>query len=89
MRFYYRFVISFATFSAASRILNSMKLDVDPCNDFFQYACGNWVDDKIIAADQSSVSTFNGLRDDVSAALKRMYINAYLPLYLLQTAVCR
>ncbi|XP_076804428.1 membrane metallo-endopeptidase-like 1 isoform X1 [Clavelina lepadiformis] len=59
-----------ACVTAASRILNAMNRDADPCNDFFEYACGTWNVDHIIPDDQSSVSTFNTLRDDVSKVLK-------------------
>ncbi|MGZ4825458.1 MAG: M13 family metallopeptidase [Terriglobales bacterium] len=34
---------------------------LDPCNDFFQYACGKWVKANPIPADQASWGTFNKL----------------------------
>jgi len=58
--------------TASSRILNSMDLNADPCNDFFEFACGSWNEDHIISDDQSQVSTFNDLRDDVSKTLKKV-----------------
>nr|XP_002125559.4 neprilysin-like isoform X1 [Ciona intestinalis] len=58
--------------SAASRIVNAMNLEAQPCDDFFEYACGAWNVDHLIADDQSSVSTFNGLREDVAKILKRV-----------------
>ncbi|XP_071521678.1 uncharacterized protein [Panulirus ornatus] len=30
---------------AASNLLKAMNTDVDPCQDFFQYACGGWIKD--------------------------------------------
>lgn len=58
--------------TASSRIINSMDLSVDPCNNFWKFACGSWNEDHIISDDQSSVSTFNDLRDDVSKTLKKV-----------------
>lgn len=58
--------------TASSRIINSMDLSVDPCNNFWEFACGSWNEDHIISDDQSSVSTFNDLRDDVSKTLKKV-----------------
>lgn len=58
--------------TASSRIINSMDLSVDPCKNFWEFACGSWNEDHIISDDQSSVSTFNDLRDDVSKTLKKV-----------------
>ena len=61
-------------FLTASRILNSMDLSVDPCDDFYTFSCGNWIEEHIISESQSSVSVFNDLRDSVSKTLKSKQI---------------
>ncbi|VDN84770.1 unnamed protein product [Brugia pahangi] len=48
--------IGYAT--AAHNILNSMNTTADPCNDFFQYACGRWIHENPIPDDQSGYGTF-------------------------------
>lgn len=30
-------------FQTASRILDSLNKDVDPCQDFYEFACGGWI----------------------------------------------
>ncbi|KAI6175220.1 Membrane metallo-endopeptidase-like 1 [Aphelenchoides fujianensis] len=56
----------------ASLILNSMGTDVDPCTDFYQYACGNWIKQHPIPDDAPSVSNFENLSQDLELALKEL-----------------
>lgn len=55
---------------AASRLLSAMDATVDPCEDFFEYACGTWNRVHIIPDDKSSYNTFRKLGDELHAALK-------------------
>ncbi len=43
--------------------LNAIDKNADPCVDFYQYSCGNWVKNNPIPADQASWGRFNELAE--------------------------
>ncbi|XP_076086424.1 endothelin-converting enzyme homolog isoform X1 [Mytilus galloprovincialis] len=55
---------------AASNMMKSMDMTVDPCVDFFEYACGGWTRSHVIPEDKAVLGTFYTLRDDVDIKLK-------------------
>ncbi|CAI4221414.1 unnamed protein product [Auanema sp. JU1783] len=56
----------------ASVILSSMNATVDPCIDFYEYACGLWIKGHPIPDDAPSVSNFENLSQDLEFALKEL-----------------
>ena len=47
--------------------LENLDKSVDPCNNFFQFACGTWIKSNPIPADQSRWGRFNALARAESA----------------------
>uniref|UniRef100_A0A8C6NHF0 Neprilysin n=1 Tax=Nothobranchius furzeri TaxID=105023 RepID=A0A8C6NHF0_NOTFU len=55
---------------ASSRLIENMDSTVDPCDNFYQYACGGWLKKNIIPETSSRYSTFDILRDELEVILK-------------------
>uniref|UniRef100_A0A8C6K7W0 Neprilysin n=1 Tax=Nothobranchius furzeri TaxID=105023 RepID=A0A8C6K7W0_NOTFU len=54
----------------SSRLIENMDSTVDPCDNFYQYACGGWLKKNIIPETSSRYSTFDILRDELEVILK-------------------
>ncbi len=54
----------------AARLLQNMDPSVEPCQNFYQYACGGWIERHVIPETSSLHSVFNILRDELEIVLK-------------------
>ncbi|XP_036610533.1 neprilysin [Trichosurus vulpecula] len=54
----------------AARLIQNMDDTVNPCTDFFKYACGGWLKRNVIPETSSRYSTFDILRDELEVILK-------------------
>ena len=53
------------TLSSAGHVLETMDQTADPCEDFFQFACGGWIQSNTIPESSSKWGKFYELRDKV------------------------
>lgn len=57
----------------AAFLLTGMDQNVDPCEDFFEFACGMWNRIHVIPEDRSSITTFEVLADQLQHVLRRKF----------------
>ncbi|XP_017759283.1 PREDICTED: membrane metallo-endopeptidase-like 1 isoform X2 [Eufriesea mexicana] len=54
----------------ASRLLKNMDREVEPCDDFYDFACGGFLKTTIIPDDKTSVNTFTKISDELQNHLR-------------------
>lgn len=57
---------------AAALIMNNIDEKVPPCENFYKFACGGWLEKQIIPDDRSAVSVFSLLQDELDLKLRYM-----------------
>ena len=58
-------------------VVSAMDLTADPCQDFYRYACGGWIDDTELDPDETRRSrSFTLARDSVTERLDRIVTEA-------------
>ncbi|KAK6738800.1 hypothetical protein RB195_020728 [Necator americanus] len=58
---------------ASDMLRNSINFSVDPCVDFFEFACGNWLANHPIPKDKSSYSLTDYLSDKVKKEMRGIF----------------
>ncbi|XP_075730685.1 membrane metallo-endopeptidase-like 1 isoform X2 [Rhipicephalus microplus] len=62
-------------YERAKLINESLNTSVEPCEDFYSYACGGWMQRHEIPATQPSIGTFYLLRNELQVTLKGILEN--------------
>lgn len=58
---------------AAARILESLDKDSDPCEDFYQFACGGWISQHPVPESQTSWDQFRVLQEKLLVQLRGVW----------------
>uniref|UniRef100_A0A183BQ74 Peptidase_M13_N domain-containing protein n=1 Tax=Globodera pallida TaxID=36090 RepID=A0A183BQ74_GLOPA len=58
---------------AAELFRNSVDERIEPCEDFFEFACGKWVTNNPIPSDLSSYGHFSELREKVNLETRELF----------------
>lgn len=53
-------------------MLKYMDRGADPCEDFYQFACGNWARHNPIPKDKAAYDTFEMIRESLDSVLKEL-----------------
>lgn len=56
----------------ANEIKSNLNPSVSPCDDFYEFVCGNYIKRKIIPSEQSSVSYMSTVSDVISGELSNL-----------------
>ncbi|XP_068624947.1 neprilysin-2 [Battus philenor] len=56
----------------ASKLLKNMDLTIDPCDEFYDYACGSFVKSTRIPDDKTSVNTFSIITDQLQEQIRTL-----------------
>ena len=51
--------------NTSQKIRGYMNESVDPCENFYQFACGGFIENKTIPDEYGSVSAYNILEDEI------------------------
>ena len=57
----------------AARLLRQMDRAADPCQDFYQFACGGFIADTVLPEHKTRLGSYDLLRDELNKKLKALF----------------
>lgn len=51
-----------------------MKPEIEPCDDFYQFVCGTYIEENLIPDDKDSLNTFSLISDKLHEQLKEIIV---------------
>ncbi|CAJ0599854.1 unnamed protein product [Cylicocyclus nassatus] len=60
---------------ASDMLMNSINFSIDPCDDFFEFTCGNWIAKNPIKKHMSRSSQFDLLNDQVNEQVRGIFVS--------------
>ncbi|KAA0187340.1 hypothetical protein HAZT_HAZT010876, partial [Hyalella azteca] len=66
------FCLTKSCITSASELIANMDSQVDPCEDFFEYACGNYIKSRNIPDEKSSITQFSDVSDVLQEKLRML-----------------
>ena len=57
----------------AARLLRQMDRTADPCQDFYQFACGGFIADTVLPDHKTRLGSYDLLRDELNKKLKALF----------------
>ena len=57
----------------AARLLRQMDRTADPCQDFYQFACGGFIADTVLPEHKTRLGSYDLLRDELNKKLKALF----------------
>ena len=67
----------YPTCISAARVSASIDYDINPCENFYDFACGMWMKRHVVPEDRSNLYTYGVLRDEVAITIKCKYQHTY------------
>ncbi|XP_025080430.1 neprilysin-2-like [Pomacea canaliculata] len=61
---------TFECLESAANIAKSINTSVDPCDNFYQFACGRWMAEHPIPLDSSGINNFIIIANEIKHTLK-------------------
>lgn len=68
----FQYLNFYAIYILAAALLANMDETVDPCDNFYRFSCGNFVDNTVIPDDKTQMTTFAMLNDKLDEQVRRL-----------------